>query len=207
MIIEFFGPSGAGKTTIAKVLADNTGWEYISINSRKDKLKYVIIFLFRAPMRFLSLFIRTILEGKRSASLLRHKIHLLSEFIARSEKARIKSKNKKVILDEGLAQYGLSLYEQNISEANAYKYINRFVNKDNKIEVIVSCSEVERTDRMKNRKRIPRAHLNIDVEKWQKVISENARVFINIFMKQDALIFDLSKDDSLKIVYTIMDKI
>ena len=207
MIIEYFGPSGSGKTTIARELSISTGWKYISVNSRKEKLKYIIIFLSRIPARFLFLFIKTILEGRHSFRLLRHKIHLLGEYIARSEKARIESKNEKVILDEGLAQYGLSLYEQNISEKDACKYIDKFVNKNNKVEIIISCNETDRIERMKERKRIPRAYMGIDSNRWQKIMTENSHIFNDVFIKQGALVFDSAKEDSLKIVNTIEQKI
>jgi len=153
------------------------------------------------------LFIKTILEGRHSFRLLRHKIHLLGEYIARSEKARIESKNEKVILDEGLAQYGLSLYEQNISEKDACKYIDKFVNKNNKVEIIISCNETDRIERMKERKRIPRAYMGIDSNRWQKIMTENSHIFNDVFIKQGALVFDSAKEDSLKIVNTIEQKI
>jgi hypothetical protein len=207
MIIEFFGPSGSGKTTIARELSISTGWKYISVNSKKEKLKYIIIFLSRIPARFLFLFIKTILEGRHSFRLLRHKIHLLGEYIARSEKARIESKNEKVILDEGLTQYGLSLYEHNISEKSVYRYINKFAHRDNKINIVISCGDADRIDRMEKRKRFPRAYIGIENEVWQKIISENTKIFTEILVKRGALFFDSSKDISQKIVDAIVQEI
>ena len=206
MIIEFFGPSGAGKTTIARELNLNTGWEYIVVNSRKEKFKYNVIFLFHSFIKFFSLFIKTISEGGGSFSLTRHKLHLLSEYIARNEKARIVGRKHNVILDEGLVQYGLSLYEKNISKLDAKKYIDRFATVQNKIQVVILCNDSERIKRMEKRKRIPRAFLNLDKEEWQKTISNNTNIFTDIFMKQDAFVFDSLKDDIKKIVDTIIHK-
>lgn len=207
MIIEFFGPSGVGKTTIAQRLSSDTGLEYISIDSRKEKIKYVIIFLFRFPIRFLLLFVLTAFEGKSSHHLVRHKIHLLSEYIARNEKARIKSKKRNVVLDEGLAQYGLALYERNISDLVARKYINMFGDKSNILNVVISCSDIERIGRMKKRQRIPRAYIEFDKKKWQKIIGKNANVFTKIFAVQNALVFDSLECSVLTIVKEIKQNI
>ena len=208
MIIEFFGPSGVGKSTIAQELSNNTRWEYIAINSRKEKLKYVIISLFRLPVRFLSLFCRTIIEGKYSLALLRHKIHLFTEYVARNEKARIKGIRQNVILDEGFAQYGLSLYEHNISKKTALRYVNKFILCNcNKIEVIILCNEQDRIKRMENRKRIPRVHLNIDNKTWQRIVSKNFDTFLNVLKRRNMFLFNSSKQNSLEIARAIEQKI
>jgi thymidylate kinase len=176
MIIEFFGPSGAGKTTLARTLANRIGGEYITVDLSMAAYWNVLRFGFRFPKIVLFLLYHTLLESVKIRKLFKHKLFLLFLALARSARAiRDSKKGTIVVLDEGLIQYGLSLYEHPVGRSEAIAFRNHVVFPD--VLVIVDAPHKERFRRMEERGRIPRGHLlGREVYRREKVVTENAKM-------------------------------
>jgi hypothetical protein len=101
--------------------------------------------------------------------------------IIRNQKALEKSRNSAVVLDEGMTEYGITLFEKEINEEGARKYLQKNTAFD--ILIILSTDSDERIKRMNQKMKIPRSDLGIDVRKWQLVQENNEKVFRRVFKK------------------------
>src|SRR3989338_1747836 len=172
--IEFFGPPGSGKTTLAKKYALKNGLIFIIINSRRQRYGYDFIYFFTHPIKFFKLLVITVIQGRRSFVLLRHKLHRLSHHLALAAKSDWLSHQRPVVIDEGLAQYFFSVYEQSVAAAAIKNYFQQFVQSD--ILVFITAVETIRLDRMLQRGRMPRWHANFNPQRWLKNIVMNAHL-------------------------------
>lgn len=182
MLIEFFGSPGTGKTAVAQKFAHSEGFEYISTHGQFEKYWYLFRYMMTKPHRFFPLLFRTIIESGMRRKLLRHKLSLLPAYIVRSEKAYARSKKATVVLDEGLAQYGLSLHEHKISEAKAAAYVKKYVGAN--LLVLLAASPETCRKRMEERGVFPRAGIGIDHRAWLELLSHNAETFRKAYGKK-----------------------
>lgn len=181
MIIEFFGLSGTGKTIIAREFSRILEIEYINANSFLEKIKYAVFYFFTSPLKTTRLILRTIKESDLSLNLMRHKLFMLLCMIIRNQKALEKGRNNTVVLDEGMTEYGLTLFEEEINEDETRKYLQENTAFD--ILIILSADSDERTKRMNQKMKIPRSDLGIDIKKWQLVQENNEKVFRRVFKR------------------------
>ena len=179
MIIEFFGPPGAGKSALARELAKRLNKEYISIAGPGEKWAYFWQFVRHSPGRFLYLSWLTVKESRFSPALLRHKLFLLSQHLAAAEKARVLARDETVLLDGGLAQYALSVYEHPLRFEEIEFYARRYI-KSEIVVAVVASAEIRRR-RMVERRRVPRADLGFDQPAWQALVAANAEQFISFW--------------------------
>jgi len=179
MIIEFFGLSGTGKTVIGRELSRMLKIEYINVDSFFEKIKYALFYFFTSPLKTTRLFFKTINESGLSFNLMRQKLFILFCMAIRNQKALGKGGNGVVILDEGMAEYGLTLFEKEINEEEVRKYLQKNTAFD--ILVILRTDSNERIRRMEQKTKIPRSHLGIDIGKWQLIQENNEKVFRRVF--------------------------
>jgi glycosyltransferase involved in cell wall biosynthesis len=123
MIIELYGLPGSGKTTYAKALAREGGFEIIKIHHRTELIRRNILFFLRHPVKVSRLFFYTFRHAG-SSSLLRYKmINLFLESNAKYHKAL---SVERAIIDQGYFQNFLSLFEHPAKKSELEKYL-RFV--------------------------------------------------------------------------------
>ncbi|MEK7208973.1 MAG: hypothetical protein AAB677_01790 [Patescibacteria group bacterium] len=195
-IIEFFGPSGAGKTTTARRLAQVLTAEYLEFSSLKEQRYYFWLAIWRRPGRAIYLIIYTIWEGRSAWSLLRHKLFLLSTHLAMTEKAHMRTKqNQIVILDGGLGQYALSLYEHHVTDQELSRYVRRHLGAH--VYIMLSAAASRRWQRMKVRGRQPRQKLPINHDTWQEIMEHNTDKLIKVLPRElsQALILSYTTDE------------
>ena len=205
MIVEFFGPPAVGKTTIARLFAERTGGVIISISSRKEKYYYILRFVFLRPILFLALVWKTKWEGRRSLSLMWHKLFLLSEHISYTEKALSYSHDTLVLLDGGLLQYALSLYEHRISKSTAERYLKNFMFSDTVIVLTGDTAVCER--RMRERGRMPREHLPINHKKWLFLVNMNTNCFTKILQTMEKTHVYNTVEVNTQTIVTLVSKV
>lgn len=174
MILEFMGPPGAGKTAIAHALAAILDGEVCSFSSSKERGWHCARYAFSSPLNFISLLGTTLRDNWRNSSLLRYKLTLLVKALARTARARGEGRGKTVLLDEGLAQYLLTIHDRELDKREICDYFSRYVSSD--VLVIVLAQSQIREARMAKRGRVPRSAIGIDQQEWQSRIERNARL-------------------------------
>ena len=172
MIVELFGPSGAGKTALAEALSARLGGRVVTLSTSAERYGYLFLFFLLNPVRAVGLVSKTIRSRTTPPSLFRHKLFLLSHVLARVSKAQMGGE-RVAVLDEGLAQYLLTVSERLLSLGEAESYFRRYVTSD--VVVVVLADEEVRAERMKRRGRIPRGHLPVNQKEWQALMEQNAR--------------------------------
>lgn len=196
MIIEFTGIPGSGKTTMARELAKTEGFEYIKTVGKGEKYRYFFYFAVCHPFRFICLYTQTFFQSikTRSIKLFFYKMRVLTSYIARTSKALAFSKSKTVVLDEGLAHYGLSLFEERVTEAQVTSYLKKFLIAD-KI-IFLETTESEGIKRLKNRGNIPRISIIKNWESWYTQYAYNSRIFKQAYENNKKIEFEVINVDT-----------
>lgn len=178
LIIELVGPPGAGKTAIATALATVLRCDINSISSRRERAWYVFRYGMGAPLKLLSLIGFTLRENWRYPPLLRYKLGLLAGALARTVNACSQGRYRVNLIDEGLAQYSLTLSDRDLEPEEVRGFFHRYVRCD--VLLLVTCKQEARQARMAKRERIPRSQYSVDQEKWQAVVERNAQRIGNV---------------------------
>ena len=118
MIIELFGMPGAGKSTLARRLVDEFGFERVSIQGHRELLVLNVRSFFRNPFRYYSLLRYAWVDKEEGGRW--SKFANLLHYHARYEKAR---GMKKAILDQGYLQNLISVFSRAISIQELERYI------------------------------------------------------------------------------------
>jgi|GEM_PF-1118148 hypothetical protein len=192
MIIEFFGPPGAGKTTIAKTFCRENKATLIIIANRWERYWYDLVYLIFNPIRFCRLFLIIVCQSFPSLRLFGHKLHRFSGYAAVAVKAARSSVKGDIVIDEGLAQHFFSLYERPASLAAIKDYFFRYLAAD--WLVLVVAEETLCLERMRDRGRIPRSHTGFDWRRWFKTIASHTNLIKKDLIKSPTklLILDTS---------------
>jgi len=208
MVIEIFGPPAAGKTTLAKGCKNQLRVELLTVLSRSERYGLCFRFLLARPFAFANLLAATLIQGLPSLTRTRHKLYRLTCHLAKGVKANklhIKNPKRLLLVDEGMAQYFFSLYEREVSEKEAIRYINKFVQSD--LLLYIFADEEVRKSRMHERGRVPRIHTGIDYKTWLKVVSANANLVNKLVSEKrfnsKVVVFDSSNTQSHEAVVSV----
>ncbi len=181
MITEYFGLPGSGKTYLAEQYSRARGARLIETEGYVERYMWAIIFFCIRP-RACSLLLREILkENKHNTTLCRHKIRVLYlNTIAKEGKALFSRKES--IIDEGLAQAVLSLYEREACAGELSVFAGLFRGRT---VCLVTAPYAKREERMRARVRFPREFLGEEYRgRWFPVLEKNHAV-IAAWIKQN----------------------
>lgn len=175
MIIELYGLPGAGKSTLAKKLAEEKKLEIVKIRSKKDLLFYNFIFFLKRPIKFLvSLFF--IIANSSGLEIFYYKF--MNCFLHYNAKHERSIKLAGAILDQGHFQNILSVFERPISQKKLLFYLKFIPRPDELIIFDLPKEEIEK--RITARGYLGRENLkNIDQQKWQESMRSNHKLFLN----------------------------
>jgi hypothetical protein len=175
MIFEYFGPSGAGKTHASQEQSRAENIPTVSIKGKWEKLFHVLFFALSHPAFFFRMSIKIWLESRQDFAVWSHKYFFL--FLSAIAKENKATYFENAILDEGLYQFGLSLYERRVDSSEMDEYVSRLVNFPERILYFVETDASIREERMLGRNRIPRAKFGrVYAHLFQEVLAHNAEV-------------------------------
>lgn len=184
MIIELFGLSGSGKSTIARSLESSGKAERIRIASRGELLWRSAFYVLRHP--FLSLAQLNYLVCYAGSSRLFYTkfMNLFLHHAAKYQKAR--SKRGAVVIDQGHLQNLLSLFERPLSRDELIHYLTFLSNPDQ--IWVCEASDDERERRLRARGQDGRAGENPAVrEEHAHAARENFATSLDILSADSSL--------------------
>lgn len=124
MIVECFGLPGVGKTTVCEQLTKTKG--FVGVPKIVAKHRSLLFFM-SYPLFSIAWLVRVCKEGVRANSykLFRFKLSVFLNTVARVQYAQYleKTGDDVVVLDEGLLQRALSVYEKKIAALDMKKLI------------------------------------------------------------------------------------
>lgn len=177
MIVELYGPPASGKTTFAKRLRNEAGYERVRITSRWKLVWYNLIFLCTHPLRFFAL-LYYVVRYIGSWRLFYYKLMNLLDYHASWVYAHRASSN--CVLDQGHHQNIISFFEHPVSSA----VITRFVSWMPPVDILVvfDISRSQRATWLTERGFCsPREKLSESSQKrWQEAYEENHCTFVNL---------------------------
>ena len=179
MIIELFGLPGSGKTYLAQNCFSDRQHAVVKCLGKFQQFFFALMFGLRKPLFFCYLKILLLKENWCKPSLLWHKyMMLLLPALAKEGKALF-SKNSTAVIDQGLLQLALSIYERKIEEPDI-KRILSFCARENRKITIVEANKSVREKRMGDRGRRARGFLGEKyLAQWTPVLEYNYEVVKN----------------------------
>ncbi len=193
-IIEFFGLSGSGKTTIVKSLESKNPKKYKIIEVGKfEKFLFFILFaIFNQSVVFYANK-KTNSHEKDTRKLIRH-LFIVSS--AKFQKAKIFSlfSKKKMLIDESLLQRVLSIFHEDSDFGEAREFVNKIPIADK--VVVVSGGDFERYLNTEKYPKNPRSKDPVVLESW---IQSQKKYFDIVFseiqkIKQDSVVLLKNED-------------
>lgn len=163
MIIEYLGLPGSGKTYLAeRRVKENQEYTYVAIRTRTERFFYAFVFMGTHPLISFRMIWTVMKRTPLHFRLLKHKTaFLLLGAFAREARASYFT-TKDTVLDEGLHQFMLSMYEKPVDERTMQEDWGMIVRnmKHTRQIVFVECKREARMQRMRTRNRFPRRMLS-----------------------------------------------
>lgn len=177
MFIELYGLPAAGKTTVAKKMAAEEGWEIVGITSRAELLYYNFLFKIKHPLRFLYLFYYLLRFNPPWRWRLFY-MKFMNAFLVHNAKYMKAAKYEKAIVDQGHWQNIISVPERKLSEAELLVYAKHFMRPDKLM--VFSADRETRAERMRERGYGARERFGEEYGgRWQEIIEENDALLWN----------------------------
>ncbi|MDP2586429.1 MAG: AAA family ATPase [Candidatus Komeilibacteria bacterium] len=174
MIVEFFGQAGSGKTTVARLLAEQNNWPLVKVKSKARLAGWNLLFLFSHPVKF---FGRLGYVFGNSLSLKMFYFKFMNLFLnvnAKHQKALLQTGT--AIIDQGYLHSVMSVFENKVSLPVMARYL-KFIMYPDKLVFFETTPEVL-AQRIKARGYFAREWLNpAQLLAWQEVINHNNLVF------------------------------
>jgi len=176
MLIELYGLPGSGKTTLARKMAEEQGYEIIKIRKKWELILYNLFFLFKRPIKFIRLFL-SVCRNSGSSKLFYYKLmNCFLDYNAKYEKAL---HFEKAIMDQGHHLNAFALFDLPISKTEMKKFLSLIPKPDRLLVFDISFEESLR--RTKERGNFSRPQFGEEyVKKWQKAIDVNNRLFLEL---------------------------
>lgn len=207
MMIEFFGPPGAGKTTVAQALSREINATVVVLGGRRERWLGGWYFCLKRPRLAAALLFLVIKETRKSWPLFRRTLHQLFKAWAITIKAeQLLTSARLIIIDEGLAQFFFSLYNRPVLAGELKNYFQRFVFSDFLVLLTAPLDLCRR--RMVERGRIPRFHTGLNYQSWLRIIDQNNRLLLTESPLLDKeLLVESTIDDSSQVIARLLSKI
>ena len=176
MLIELYGLPGSGKTTFAREIAKERGYEIIKIRFKRELFFYNLIFLSKHPYKF---FVQLFFVISNSNNFKIFYFKLMNTFLDYNAKYQKAKKFENAILDQGYFLNAFALFDNAVSEEKIKKYLNYILKPD--LLVILDIPFSLSLDRAKNRGYFAREDFSEEYRnKWQRAIKKNNRIFLDI---------------------------
>ncbi len=172
MIIELYGLSGAGKTTLSKEIAKNTNFRVVKIKNKFELLYFNFWYFIKHPIKFfVTLFY--ILKNSPNRKFLYRKF--MNPFLHHNARYQKALRSKFSIIDQGYFQNIISVFEKKISPKFLKRYIKFLLLPDQLI--VFDVSKKNRLAMMSKRGYFARDEFDADYrKKWEKIIEHNDRI-------------------------------
>ncbi len=191
--MEFFGLPASGKTTTAKKLQKDYGYQIIIVDNNKELLFYNLIFFIKNPF-FCMITFYYIVKYSLSWKIFYYK---LMNCYFQSNAKYIKAAGKeRVIIDQGHWQNLLSIFDKRINIKTIERYI-KFLPKSGKV-VMFRINDREWDDRISKRGYFARESIIIDDNNWRSTIKENYDIlfdFLQENFESQVVFFNSSKNN------------
>jgi len=200
MIIELVGPPASGKSTYARTILKEIGFERLLIRTKKELLYLNIMFILKYPV-FSLYTLWLIISNSSSFTLFYYKF--MNTFLhhnARYEKA---SNIKYGVIDEGFTQNILSIFDRQISLEQIIKYLR----KSPKIDVLFLFDVPKKTIEENSNKRGFLARETFynkeEQEKWLLNTLLNMSTLKKALQKEKVTFYSINEDNWEKIINTV----
>ncbi|OGZ34767.1 MAG: hypothetical protein A2174_02380 [Candidatus Portnoybacteria bacterium RBG_13_41_18] len=178
MIIELFGLPGAGKTTLARELAQNYGFVAVKVSGFGELIILNFIFLFENPIKFIAGLYFILTNSKNFY------YKVMNCFFQHNAKFQKAKRMENAVIDQGHFQNLLSVLENAVSFGKMEKYAGFFPKPDKLIVLNVEPDLAQA--RLSQRGWTPRQSLGKQyLTQWSLVIGQNYRTFLDNIDKFD----------------------
>jgi len=174
MIIELYGLSGSGKTSLAREFAKKTDFKTIKVKKKTELIFYNFLFLIKHPIKF---FVTLFYLVSNSKGLRMFYSKFMNSFLHFNAKYQKALRCDKAILDEGYFQNIISIFEKEIDSEFLKRYL-KFLLWPDLLFVFDNVDFDERLKRITKRGYGIANYLKKEEKaSWEKVVEKNDRTF------------------------------
>ncbi|MGD0976853.1 MAG: glycosyltransferase [Minisyncoccia bacterium] len=173
MIIELFGLPASGKTTLAELIQEKTGFKIIKISNKTELFFYNIIYFIEHPVNFIASFVYTVINSN-DLKIFRYK--LINAVLYQNAKYQKALSTENAILDQGFCQNFLSIFETVLDPASFLRF-SKFIELPDKL-IIIDLDLDETQDRSTQRGYWARGRFGENyLKKWKYFLKLNFELF------------------------------
>jgi len=169
MIIELFGLTGAGKSTLARAMAV-AGWgEVVKVLTKAELIYYNLLFFLTHPIKFVVLFFYIVGNSQQPGLFY---LKFMNTFLLHNAKYQQAKKMKYAIVDQGFLQNILSVFERELTRQQLKNYLRYLCYPD--VLLILEATEEIIASRLAERGYATRANMPAEyLANWQQVVKKN----------------------------------